>query len=108
MQTIDINSKDFLDTIFHYCVVPAAIFIASKLGNGVKAGAKKYAKEAVSETVQEMFAARSPVLKQMMDDSNDALLVKINGTYVRSREQQIRDQNVIDRLERIETKLDAK
>ena len=64
-------------------------------------------KEQVKSDVSEIFEDRTPMLKQIAKDANEELLTKINGTYVRSREQKIRDENVEKRLDRIETKVDS-
>ena len=68
--------------------------------------ARKRIKAALDKTVDETFTARAPILKKIADESNAELLTRINGTYVRSREQQIRDENATGRLDRIETKVD--
>ncbi len=116
----DISNKEIWDEIFHWVMVPLAIFFTSKIGTGIRTKARAYAldaamqalkpklvEEAISPVMHEMFESRMPILRSMMDGANDELLVKINGTYVRSREQEIRDANVFERLSRIERKIDA-
>lgn len=115
-----ITNKEFMDEVFHWVIVPMAIFLTSKIGTGIRTKARAYAleaamqalkpkliEEAIAPVVHEMFAARTPVLRLMMDEANDELLKKINGTYVRSKEQEIRDANVFERLSRIERKIDS-
>ncbi len=58
-------------------------------------------------TVISVFQDRTPVFKQICKEANDTLLTQINGTYVRTREQVIKDKNVEDRLNRIEDKVDT-
>lgn len=114
-----ITDKQFMDEVFHWVIVPAAIFLTSKIGTGLRTKARAYAldaamqalkpklvEEAISPVMHEMFQARMPFIRNMMEETNDDLLKKINGTYVRSREQEIRDANVFERLSRIERKID--
>lgn len=78
-----------------------------KLVRGEVGGAlKEELHKEVKETVSDMFIENTGMFKQIAKDANDELLVKINGTYVRSREQKIRDDNTKERLDRIDNKLD--
>jgi hypothetical protein len=63
--------------------------------------------KSVALVVDAAFEQRTPELKKIARDANDDLLVMINGTYVRSKEQKIRDDNAVARLDKIETKIDT-
>lgn len=115
------DTKALSDEIFHYVLVPVGAFLASRSWRAIDAKAKRYADEAVAQALKAekiaetikpvittVFTERTPTLKDMMDRSNDDLLQKINGTYVRAREHQIWTSNLTDRLERMERKLDTK
>jgi hypothetical protein len=77
-------------------------FIHQEVGEALKSELPKR----VGNAVGDILDAKTETFKRIARDANEELLVKINGTYVRTREQQIRDEVAKERLDRIEDKVD--
>ena len=115
---VDFPSPALRDEIFHYVVIPAALWFATRARMSVK----QHMEDVVSKSAElvvarifneklsqeirpimsDLFAQRIPELKQFIREDNDALLQRINGTYVRAKEFEYKHEGIESRLARLE------